>query len=65
MAIFCTKCGKEVDTLSKRRHRCRKQSDSNLPDSRQVTIVDRPYWSSERCEKALEVLKSYSKSEKD
>ena len=24
MAIYCGKCGKEVDTLSKRRHRCRK-----------------------------------------
>lgn len=24
MAIYCGKCGKEVDTLAKRRHRCRK-----------------------------------------
>lgn len=25
MAVFCEKCGKEVDTLAKRRHRCRKK----------------------------------------
>lgn len=41
MAIYCGKCGKEVDTLAKRRHRCRKVP----PRFEEPTHIQLIFWS--------------------
>ncbi len=41
MAIYCGKCGKEVDTLAKRRHRCRKVP----PKPEEPTHIQLVWWS--------------------
>lgn len=69
MGVHCHKCGKAVNTLSKRRHRCRKVRPKKVVvNSRSQSFLIQPkvvYWSAERCEKALEVLKSWSTTAKD
>lgn len=39
MAVYCGKCGKEVDTLAKRRHRCRK-----TPPSEEAEVYVQLVW---------------------
>lgn len=67
MGVHCQKCGKAVNTLSKRRHRCRKVLQENVATNSQSFLIQPKvvYWSAERCEKALEVLKSWSTTAKD
>jgi len=43
MATFCSKCGKDVDTLAKRIHRCGKsrirQSSLSVEDKSEQTVL--------------------------
>jgi len=68
MGVQCQQCGKEVNTLSKRRHRCRKVPESIVAQNNHQLFLIQPkvvYWSAARCEKALDVLKSWSTTAKD
>jgi len=68
MSISCQKCGKDVNTLSKRRHRCRKVPDPIVAQNNHQQFLVQPkvvYWSAARCEKALDTLKSWSITAKD
>lgn len=62
--ITCQKCGKEVNTLAKRRHRCKRKASEKIPSFRKQSFLIDPveqFWSVERCEKAMDQYKSLLK----